>query len=136
MPILTRLSDTWACAASEPANTARPAVTYRAKGIMVSSWATWSDRQGIGHEPAGFLPEGALSRPRPHRTPRRQAQALQAHCAPLRENEQELRILRRIRSWPHHRQIRPHELGDRRAPGCSPADAIITGLRQLPPVSL
>src|SRR4051794_13173416 len=112
MPILTRLSDTWACAASEPANTARPAVTYRAKGIMVSSWATWSDRQGIGHEPAGFLPEGALSRPRPHRTPRRQAQALQAHCAPLRENEQELRILRRIRSGPHHRQIRPHGLGN------------------------
>src|SRR4051794_16011358 len=110
MPILTRLSDTWACAASEPANTARPAVTYRAKGIMVSSWATWSDRQGIGHEPAGLLPEGALSRPRPHRTPRRQAQALQAHCAPLRENEQELRILRRIRFGPHHRQIRPHGL--------------------------
>jgi transposase len=40
----------------------------------------------------------------------RQAQALQAHCAPLRENEQELRILRRIRSGPHHRQIRPHGL--------------------------
>ena len=57
------------------------------------------------------LPEGALSRPRPHRTPRRQAQALQAHCAPLRENGQELRILRRIRSGPHHRQIRPHGLG-------------------------
>src|SRR3954469_18604311 len=30
------------------------------------------------------------------------------------ENEQELRILRRIRSWPHHRQIRPHGLTTRR----------------------
>ena len=66
--------------------------------------------QVIGPEPAGFLPEGALSGPRPHRAARRQAQALQAHCAPLRENEQELRILRRLRSWPHHRQIRPHGL--------------------------
>jgi transposase len=66
--------------------------------------------QVIGPEPAGLLPEGALSRPRPHRTPRRQAQALQAPCAPLRENGQELRILRRIRSGPHHRQIRPHGL--------------------------
>jgi hypothetical protein len=28
----------------------------------------------------------------------------------LRENGQELRILRRIRSGPHHRQIRPHGL--------------------------
>src|SRR5829696_7534800 len=67
--------------------------------------------QVIGPEPAGLLPEGALSRPRPPRTPCRQAQALQAPCAPLRENGQDLRILRRIRSGPHHRQIRPHGLG-------------------------
>ena len=37
--------------------------------------------QVIGPGPAGFLPESALGS-RPDRTPRRQAQALQAHCAP------------------------------------------------------
>src|SRR4051794_39640779 len=66
--------------------------------------------QVLGPKPARFLSEGALPRPRPHRAAGRQAQALQARRAPLRENQQELRILRGFRPRPHHRQIRPHGL--------------------------
>src|SRR6185369_5125347 len=40
----------------------------------------------------------------------RKAQALQAHCSPLRENRPELRFLRRSRPHVHPRQIRPHGL--------------------------
>jgi hypothetical protein len=57
-----------------------------------------------------FFPK-ALYRARRDRGAGRQAQALQAHRPPLRENEQELRHFRRFRPRPHHRQIRPQGLG-------------------------
>ena len=43
-------------------------------------------------EPAAILSEGALSGARPHRAARRQAQALQTNCAPMREDGSELRL--------------------------------------------
>ena len=66
--------------------------------------------QVIGQEPADVLPESALPGAGSHRATRGQAQALQARRAPLREDQQELRLIRRLRPRPHHRQIRPHRL--------------------------
>ena len=63
------------------------------------------------------LSESALSRPRPHRATRRQAQAVQACRAPLREDGPELRLRCRTCSRLHPRQIRPHRLV--RTPGSS-----------------
>src|SRR3954447_22079928 len=60
--------------------------------------------------PARFLSESALPRSRPHRAVRREAQALQAHCSPMRKNCPELRFLRRSRPYVHPRQIRPQDL--------------------------
>lgn len=51
-----------------------------------------------------------LQGPRPHRASRWKAQTLQAHRPTLREDQEELRLLRRTGSRLHLGQIRPHRL--------------------------
>ena len=69
-----------------------------------------------GQGPADLLPQDAVPGASPRRAAGRQAQALQAHRAPLRGDGRELRLLRRPRARAHPHQIRPHGLAPARTP--------------------